>query len=138
MSPAEAREEYYRQAAARSAALSGFFVILREQLALLAAGSGRIDLLANRNAALAALTGYRVLEEDCEKKLAAGLLDPQPLMERLLACKRRLAAAAGERLLAQLDKSIPHTYPQPRTLRFDGEGRLIAPPGAQSGSPRCS
>lgn len=138
MSPAEAREEYYRQAAARSAALSGFFVILREQLALLAAESGRIDLLGNRNAALAALTGYRALEEDCEKKIAAGLLDPQPLMERLLSCKRRLAATAGERLLALFDGSIPHEYPEPRTLRFDGEGRLIAPPGEQSRSPRCS
>lgn len=131
MSPAEAREEYYRHAAARSAALSDFFSILREQLALLAAESGRIDLLANRNAALAALTGYRALEEESAKKIAAKLADPAPLMERLLACRRRLAAAVGERLFSLLDSSIPHDYPAPRQLRFDSEGRLIAPPGGQ-------
>jgi hypothetical protein len=129
MSPAEAREEYYRHAAARSAALSDFFSILRDQLALLAAKSGRIDLLANRNAALAALTGYRALEEESGKIIAAKLADPAPLMERLLACRRRLAAAVGERLFSLLDSSIPHDYPARGNCGLTVRGGLLPPRG---------
>ena len=129
MFPDSFREEYYRSAAARIGALSDFTSILRDQLHLIGAESGRVDLLVSRDAALLVLTEYRNLEERYIVQVRAGVLSPEPLMEALIACRRRLAAALTERLIVLLDNRIPQEYPGHRILYFSGEGELTSPPG---------